>query len=580
MKQVEKYQNSKKLLPYIVDMYPEKAQYLSGQDVKIIVQIKNPARSQVTVTAFMIIAQLETIVYQDDLQLQLEPSEEKSMCFTYGSPQSDWEGYGVDITLNMEGRALGMLSTAFDVVSSWKKAIRYGFLCDFYEKDEEDTSDVEQMAKFHLNAVQFYDWMYKHEDLVPKTDYFIDPLDRKLSLRAVGNKLEVCHKYGMKALAYGAVYGASYDFYKTHEEWALLNNDGKTIGLGGNWLIIMNTSPDSPWSEHIVNEYKKAVEEIGFDGIQLDTYGYPKKAYSTVNGQLKLERLDTHFPGLINTTREVLEKSGKDVGLIFNAVNNWPVDTVAAAALDAVYIEVWDPNDRYVHIQQIIRNAREKGRKPVILAAYLKAFAETGKASDKQAENCFLLASAAIFANGGYHILLGEYNGLLTEGYFVRYAEIHDKFVRNVRNYYDFIVRYAKLLYAPELEELTMTHSGGINDEFLFTNVEFSTYGEPDKVWVIIKEKPGYTVINLINLTGIKSDKWNEGKKHKPVKVSGIHVEALILEKVKGVFIASPEVENGVCSELKFEYIHKANGKYVSFDIPQLMVWDLVFIKT
>ena len=44
---------------------------------------------------------------------------------------------------------------------------------------------VDNFHRLHLNAVQFYDWMYRHARLLPPTDDFVDPLGRELSLATV-----------------------------------------------------------------------------------------------------------------------------------------------------------------------------------------------------------------------------------------------------------------------------------------------------------------------------------------------------------------------------------------------------------
>lgn len=567
------------LSPYIVDVYPDKAQYLSDEEIKIHIQMFNPCEKEIEVTIKMIVMLLDDMIIEKSLTLTLQGQSEKKVVFSIPSQKCDWQGYGVDVSLLVNNEVSHTLSTAFDVVSTWKKAPRYGFLSDFYREDEEDTKDIEQMRKYHLNVVQFYDWMYRHDNLVPDKDYYIDPLSRELSLKAVKNKVKLCHKYGMKALAYGAVYAASREFYEKYKDLALYDNTGNVQNLGDNWLFIMNTSPESPWVQHIISEFKKAVELFDFDGIHMDTYGFPKTAYSMLNGQKKLERLDEHFPVLINNTRKQLETVKDDIGLIFNAVSNWSVETVAPAKQDAVYIEVWDPCERYFHLNHLINRAKELGKKPVILAAYLTAFLKENDIEPEYAENSFLLASAVIFASGGYHLLLGEENGVLAHPYYVRYGKIRHEFERTIRNYYDFIVRYANLLYDPQLIDLSMTHANGINDEYRFENGRFSSYGEPDKIWTIIKEKPGYKIINLINFSGIQSDIWNEAKESRPTTTENIDIKVLIDEKVKGVFWASPDINNGLPQEIEFEFEHYRRGEVIKFSIPKLEVWNLIYIK-
>lgn len=177
----------------------------------------------------------------------------------------------------------------------------------------------------------------------------------------------------------------------------------------------MNISEESPWHCHIIESTKG--DRAG--RFRRHPYGYVRLSedgHFKTRRREKVERLEKQFPVLIENTRKELNKSKEDIGLIFNNVGNWPVDTVAAAAQDAVYIEVWNPYEKYHHIQQIIAWAQQFGRgKPVILAAYLKPFRLESPESIDRAHAAALLLSAVIFSHGAYHLLLGENNGVLTQ---------------------------------------------------------------------------------------------------------------------------------------------------------------------
>ncbi len=568
---------------YISDVYPDKAQYLLNENVNILVELSGKLQQEINAVIQLSVRDIDQVIIQQNREVTLKPDKPNSISevvFSFAPLSGETKGYGVDVILIVNGNVTSRLSTAFDAAYSWKSAPRYGFLSDFYKQDENDSEAVKQMSKYHLNVVQFYDWMYRHDNLIPPVTYFTDPLNRELSMDAVKNKLKQCHDYGMKTMAYGAIYAAGREFFEKNRDLALYNSNGDVQTLGDNWLFIMNISPESPWVGHIIGEFAKTVTLLDFDGMHMDTYGFPKAAFSRLNGQKKLERLERHYPDFINRARRELEALKEDVGIIFNAVGNWSVETVASAKQDAVYIEVWDPSDRYIHLNHIISRAKELGRKPVILAAYLSAFLKENGVNPEHAENCFLLASGVIFASGGYHILLGENNGILADPYFVKYGVIRREFERTVRNYYDFIVRYQSLLYDPELTDKSMTHANGINEEYVFGNSEFSSYGEPDKVWTLIKEKPGTKVINLINLRGIASDVWNEAKTTRPVPAEDIHIKVLIDETVKKVILATPDHNNGIPAELEFTYSEHARGVLLEFTVPILDIWDLIYIET
>ena len=84
-------------------------------------------------------------------------------------------GYGVE--------AAGA-RTAIDVLSEPLSRPRYGFVSD-YSPGRETAGVCEGVRRLHLNAVQFYDWMYRHASLLPPQEDFEDSLGRRLSLDTV-----------------------------------------------------------------------------------------------------------------------------------------------------------------------------------------------------------------------------------------------------------------------------------------------------------------------------------------------------------------------------------------------------------
>lgn len=562
---------------YITDVYPLKAQFLNNEKIEAAVEMFNEEDEARTVDIEVKIYFLSEVSEVSSYSIDLPAKEKKTLLIAIDPKDEDFKGYGLDVYLYSDGNLLQVFSSAFDVVSDWRKATRYGFLCDFYPEDTGDIEDIQSMCKLHLNLVQFYDWMYRHDELIPPVTQFKDLMGRELSYGAVLDKVRNCHKHGMKAIAYGAVYAASCNFYGKHKDWALYDSSGKVFSLG-ELFFIMNISPDSPWHGHIIEQYKNAVCLAGFDGIHMDTYGFPKTAVSKLNGIDKIESLKEHFPILINDTRKTLGKIKGDVCLIFNNVGNWPVDAVAKAEQDAIYIEVWKPYERYHHIRQIILHAKYvSGGKPVILAAYLKPFSREANESRKNAEAAALILTAAITSNGGYHLLLGEKNGLLTQGYYADYARYDSCFMRIMRNYYDFIIRYSNIFFDNTLEDVSMTHADGDNQEYVFENFQYSTYGEPGKVWVILREKPERKTISFINLKGNTDDFWNIGK-NRPDKVPDLSVKIQVEREIKSLFMATPDSRMGRIQVPDYCVIDGERGKTLVVNIKNLDVWTILVI--
>jgi len=566
------------MLANIKDAYPDKAQYLTGDKVNIKVELHNPLPENLKVLLTTQIMHTNHVLARYSHEIELAADGTTIHNVELGPLPEAFQGYGADVWLTQDGGEAERFSTAFDVVDNWRQSPRYGFLSDFHSREEGDTLDVASLNKLHINLVQFYDWMYRHDDLVPAEEVFKDLMGRELSLKVVKEKIALCHAYGMKAMAYGAIYAASKEFYREHPDWALYYSNGKVIDFI-DIFSIMNISEDSPWHRHIIGEYRKAVEQVDFDGIHMDTYGYPKSGISRLGGVEKVERLEEQFPVLIGNTRKELSRSKDDVALIFNNVGNWPVDTVGMAAQDAIYIEVWNPYERYHHISQIIAWAKQfGGGKPVILAAYLKPFRLEAAESMDKAHAAALLLSAAIFSHGGYHLLLGENNGVLTQGYYVDYSVVGEVFMREIRNYYDFMVRYLHLLYDPTLRDVSMTHTEGDNLEYVFSGADYSAYGEPGKVWTVVRENERFKLINLINLTNNAEDYWNEGK-NRPQTLDNLTVAIQVNEKVQSVFTASPDIDMGRPHNLEYSLAEGERGFVLSVAVPRVYQWSMLVIE-
>lgn len=561
---------------YAVDLYPAKAQFLTGEPVLMELELLNDSDEDAVLNINARVMYLTELKINLNTEVAIFKHERRIIEINIPAQDYDFVGFGVDVFIYEGHKLIQVISNSFDVVSSYKKAMRYGFLSDFYTKDMDDLEDIKSLRKLHINLIQFYDWMYKHDELVPPCTEYNDLMGRTLSFEVVKQKIEGCHKYGMKSIAYGAVYAASREFYEKHMDWALYDNCERVLKFI-DIFHIMNISKDCPWHWHIIDQYKAAIEKAGFDGIHMDTYGFPKTAVSKVNEVSKVEYMENLFPVLIDDTKEVLEKAKKDVCLIFNNVGNWPTDTVARASQEAVYIEVWKPYERYHHLKELITWAKHlSDNKPVILAAYLHPFME--KIEAVKAENSALLATAVISANGAYHLLMGEKNGVLTQGYYVDYSTVSDEFFQKIRKYYDFQVRYQNILYDNELRDVSMTHMEGDNIEYTFENLNYSTYGEADKVWVIVKEKPELKTISVINLKGNGEDYWNKGKET-PEKIKNAVVNISIDSGVKNIFVASPDTNGGRPEKLDYKIIDGIRGKRLIAEIPEVSVWSLLCIE-
>jgi dextranase len=257
-----------------------------------------------------------------------------------------------------------------------------------------------------------------------------------------------------------------------------------------------------------------------------------------------------------------------DAGVIFNAVGNWPIETVASTTQDVVYIEVWPPDDSYNDLQRLIRDARRlSGGKQVILAAYLMPFADADTATLPQAEAAALLATATIAASGGSHLLLGERDGILCDPYYPKYAKLRPEFAAQMRTYYDFLLRYEELLIAPELEGWDQR----VDARLALGDARLSTLAEAGAVWVMTTRKPGYRIVHLINLTNQRDIAWN-ALRTPPEPLHNVELSIHGIPPVRQALLLTPDAHLGRPQPLT----PMQHGDQLQLRVLHLPVWAIV----
>ena len=493
---------------------------------------------------------------------------------TLNVPGDDARGYSVLVRVFWQGGET-TASTALLAASHWRLLPRYGFLSDFNPMEKSGATDsehVDLLARFHVTAVQFYDWMYRHYRFLPPADAidgadetFTDAMGRVVSLAAVRKRIAECQRSGMATIAYGAVYGPEPEFILDRPDWLLYDAAGEPLHLIERFYIT-DLRPGG-WREHILGEFESAIRDMGFDGIHMDQYGFPKLAYDS-DGELV--DVGAQFGPLIDeaATRVAAVRDGAAV--IFNAVNAWPLTAVAGSDQAAVYIEVWSPHDTYRDLVALVRSARAASGKQAILAAYLRAFHEPGSA----AEWSLRFATAVINAAGGHHLLLGEGDAVLREPYYPDHGRLTHDGLSVARRYYDHTAANAHYLHAGDLQPVENYYATGINTALNLVGAPASVSPEAGKVWIAIAQRPGQYVVNLVNLTGMDDEQWDVARSEPPA-LEGLRLECEPFIRIQRVTYASPDVigDNGSPLEVRVD----TSGR-VSVPLPQLWLWQTIVI--
>ena len=493
-------------------------------------------------------------------------------------------GYGIEL-IGPHEREAARTTTAIDVAPHWSAAPRYGFFADFApgETPEESTRRANDLLRLHVNVVQFYDWMASHHTFLPETDEFTDPLGRRLSHEVVRRKIALAHERGMAALAYGALYGAEADFSLAHPDWLLYDGRHEPLALA-DIFYLQDFGPQSPWREWIIGQYEQAVDVLGFDGIHIDQYGYPKHALSRASGAWRELDIATAFPAFVEEAAGRIRKRQPAGGSIFNCVNAWPLDAMPQVTADAAtYIEVWEPHSRYRDLYELVRRARTlRPDKAVILAAYLLPFNPDTQRSTG-ALLAFRLASAAIAASGGFHLIAGEGDSLLSQAYYPSYGRLDEAEVVVVRRYADFAVRNTARLHAVDATDIAWTHVGPTNDLILLAHPELEAYGagaHADSLWVVGRELGNTTVLQCVNLRGLASDAWNVAQTTSPRPIEALEVRVRVTGDIDGVWWDTPDDEVGLARSIPFEIVEVTDGRFLVYRLPRIDVWSSVWWRT
>lgn len=466
--------------------------------------------------------------------------------------------YGVE--LHSDGE---VVRTAVQVINDSSTRLRYGFVVDYSPgRDLAGISDT--VRRLHLTGVQFYDWAYRHADLLGGGEAYTDALDQPIALETVRQLARTVQKAGAKALGYAAVYAVGPNEWDEWKHQALLTGAETPYGLGDFLFLVDPAAAD--WLEHFVSDLQASVESVGFNGFHLDQYGYPKVA-RRADGQLI--NVSESFVTMIDGVRSGLPEAT----LVFNNVNDFPTWATGGSPQDAVYIEVWSPQETLGSIAGVVTRARTvAGSKPIVIAAYQHVY---DSAPAAESDRATALTMATLYSHGATHLLAGEADRVLVDPYYVRNHTVESSTALLLKRWYDFLVEHDELLVDPAIVDVTAATVGEYNDDtdVTFDSISVGESGQPGQVWRRITESRGRRIIHLINLVGQTNSLWDSPRNATADVGAGTVKIRRIPGCVPRVQVADPD---GVGRLVDVEVT--VDGEYAFALLPPLSVWQLVLI--
>lgn len=545
-----------------VNISTDKAVYLPGEQVSFTIDKSVPATCKIR--------------YRH-LNETVQESDYKAMDWKWNPPATDFTGYLADIYNIENKREVIYGSIAIDVSSDWKRFPRYGFLSGFpLLNDSQMDGAINNLSRYHINGLQFYDWTEKHHKPLAGTQAlpsqnWLDIAGRPTYKSTVEGYITRAHMKGMKAMSYNLCYGSLNDASADGviSEWYMyddVNHQKKTVFDIGSFLKspIYLMDPSNPdWQKYLADRNNEMYSVYGFDGYHIDQLGDWGSKFNYNGATLNVAAAFGSFIAAMKSSRP-------DKRLVFNSVNQYGQQaSIAGSDVDFLYTEVWSPNDTYLSLANILNdNSSFSPGKKSILAAYINY-----KLADKTGSfniPSVLFADAVIFAFGGAHLELGEH--MLGKEYFPNSnLQMSEELKKSLVAYYDFSVAYQNLLRdggnfnSPSVSAA----SGG--------SVPVSTWPpQTGSVSVAGKIAGGKQVLHLINFRTNSTD-WRDtdGTKTIPSLIQNLKLEYYSSGTVKKIWFASPDLNSGIAFKLPFQQ----NGNTVSFIVPSLKYWDMIVIE-
>ena len=562
------------------DVYTDKARYNPKDSVNITIELDNKLNSNYSGKLNVYYKNLNKTISTKEIKVEIKKGEKKSINIAWNPPIDDFKGYMIEVYAFKGINVIDSRNTAVDVSSNWDRFPRYGYVAEYPKREKGETEKIiDNLNKYHINGLQFYDWQNKHHKPIPDTkdntySVWKDIANRDVYYDTVKNYIDAAHSKNMKAANYNLIYGAYTDYKQdgVKPEWGIYkdseHNEQDMHQLPSGWAssIDVFNPANRDWQNYIFNEEKKANKLLNFDIFHMDTLGGRGLVYDYEGKEVDLPSTYTEFA---NNAKKTL-----GTGIVFNTVNRYGLEYIAKSDVDFLYSELWpSENKDYNSLKETVDIGYELtgGKKNTVIAAYMNYGSADSKGEFN--ENSVRLCDAAIFAAGGDHIELGD-TGMLCKEYFPnKNLTMTDSLKASMRNYYDFITAYENLLRDNVNEK---------NNKIQLQDIKTSNNGKADTVWTYAKGKEGYDVIHMINLLGYKWTGWrDDGANYDPPELKkNIKLKYYIKDdEIKGVYLASPDLMGGKSEKLKYNVKEENGERYLEIYIPELQYWDMVYIE-
>lgn len=444
------------------------------------------------------------------------------------------------------------------------------------------------MSEWQLNGIEYYDWKYLHQQLLPENGAmeWQDWAGRSISGETVKRYIADAKAKGMTNMSYNMIYAATNNYaeYGIKEEWGLWYAEDHEVGKnkGDRFQFSMGASPTGQsnlfffdiqnyeWQDYIIRKNLEAIQVMEFDGWHGDTVGEWGKmwTYDMIGDKNQGIYVQDGYKEFLDKAKEELT----DYQLSFNPVGAQGIEQVNASAVDVLYAEIWpcdtsiegEQYNTYQSLKNVIDTSRsQSGGKSLIIPAYMEYDYAESVMNETFNMSAVLLTDAAVYASGGSRIELGDGDQMLSNEYFPKHnLYMSDEHKSRQKGLQNFIVAYQNLL------------RDGLEDNGNLIEVidqNQSNDGQPNTIWAYSKSGNGFDTIQMINLLGVSDNDWraNEGAKETPTMLEGVTIKYYTNDSFESAWITSPDpAYDCISKELKMEYGSDEKGNFVTITIP------------
>ncbi|ACI50444.1 hypothetical protein Gdia_0653 [Gluconacetobacter diazotrophicus PA1 5] len=536
---------------------------------------------------------------------------------------ADHQGYYVQIVAaNAAGTAVDTQAAAIDYSPDWWVYPRQCWFtgtftagggwnpAGIYGTPE---ADIAGLNAYHCNNLQFYNQLYRWHKPWTDAENWVNGDNLTQSAQLIRRGIATARRYRMGTLSYFPLYGAnvgiSPDFTQDGSgaslQWAMFSdNCGATSSckLSDVWHFDANVGYMNPnnvnWQYYWAQQARQVIQHFGFDGIFVDTYGTISTPLWDWSGNRIT--LDTAYSSFLKTVTGLV-----GAPMTLNPASSYNEQDLVQSGQELYhFVERWDHGDDISGYGAFWNKSAQvwgwANRTPInigldwdmgldkTVAASSSCSTNGGSTACSFSLPGILYQEATILATGAHHawIVGGQQNA----GDGARFISNDDFPIGNMLSlpagmaqaeydYQNFGVAYEKLLR----NNVAVT---GNAYPSIISGATGNATATAGAVYLLPLHRAGFDILHLLNFqqmpaAGMSDVSDPNGTYPAPTKTGALAVKMYVTSggTLGNLYWASPDAAHGKARQLVYTTGADTSGNYITFTLPNLTYWDMVWIE-